>query len=197
MAKARVYVRDNLGRFASTGATARGARLKTASGAKRKGGESMKAKGAVRVGTVGKAGQKGSAPKLKPQEKGSVRKNPASLDFDTLKRRYDRTRPENGGLSNNVDDRDRSGYSQTGRTKLLNSMSTRARALKVYRQEASRPLHELSSETVRAPYGRFSVVKNPAPAKAFPSAAPGRTKKGELAARAARTAAKASKKRRR
>jgi membrane-bound lytic murein transglycosylase len=116
---------------------------------------------------------------------------PAQTDFATLQRRWNRTKPENGGLSNNIDDR-RGGMGPAFQRRLLNTMSARQRALSVYRQQAARPLNELSANTTRAPFGRFSVVKNPAPAKAFPSQALGRSKKGELAARAARTAAKAN-----
>jgi hypothetical protein len=123
------------------------------------------------------------------------RRVPAQTDFATLQRRWNRTKPENGGLSNNIDDR-RGGMGPAFQRRLLNTMSARQRALSVYRQQAARPLNELSANTTRAPFGRFSVVKNPAPAKAFPSQALGRSKKGELAARAARTAAKARRRRR-
>lgn len=67
----RKYVRDNRGRFSSTGATARGGRLATASGNKRKGrtakAASAKASGAIKgkikrdPGAAGKIGQGKSA----------------------------------------------------------------------------------------------------------------------------------------
>lgn len=123
----------------------------------------------------------------------NYRRVPTQTDFATLKRRWDRTRPENGGLTNNIDDR-RGGMGPEFQRRLLNTMSTRKRALSVYRRQSSRPLGELSSDLVRAPFGRFSVVKNPAPAKAFPSQALGRSRKGEEAARAARKAAKSANK---
>lgn len=59
---ARRYARDNRGRFASSGsgATARGGRLRTAAGNKRK-TQTMQAKG-DRAGTIGKP--KGDEPRL-------------------------------------------------------------------------------------------------------------------------------------
>ncbi len=103
-------------------------------------------------------------------------------NFDAMKRRYDRTRATNQGLTFDV----------TDRPKRLSTQSylTRQRALSVYRKQASRPLGELTRDQLRAPAGRFSIVSNPAPARAFPSQAPGRTKAGEASARAARQAAK-------
>jgi hypothetical protein len=64
---ARKYTRDNRGRFASTGATARGGRLKTASGGKRE-RQTMKAekpKGSLRGGaaTPAKPESRSTAPK--------------------------------------------------------------------------------------------------------------------------------------
>jgi len=65
----RRYVRDNRGRFASTGATARGGRLKTASGKKRE-TQTMKASGGGVAGTIGKP--KGLKPgTIKPKPKAS------------------------------------------------------------------------------------------------------------------------------
>lgn len=66
----RRYVRDNRGRFASTGATARGGRLKTAGGNKRE-TQTIQAAGA-RAGTIGKPrGLKPGAikPKAAPRSK--------------------------------------------------------------------------------------------------------------------------------
>lgn len=60
---ARRYTRDNRGRFASVGATARGGRLRTASGKKRE-TQTAKIKGGAASGTIGKAN--GSRPKVKP-----------------------------------------------------------------------------------------------------------------------------------
>lgn len=114
--------------------------------------------------------------------------SPTINDFDGLKRRYDRTRPTNGGLGNDVSDRPRSWGSNR---KQLTAGLTRKRALGVYRSQASRPLGELTADRVRAPFGRFSTVSNPAPAKAFPSQAPGRTKTAETRAREWRKEAKA------
>jgi len=112
-----------------------------------------------------------------------------SNDFDNMRRRVVRTRMTNGGLTFNTDDRPTRG------NKRLNSGLNRARAFKTYRQQGGRPLNELTGDKLRAPYGRFSTMSNPAPAKSFPSQAPGRTKAGELVAREARKAAKTNKRR--
>lgn len=74
----RRYVRDNRGRFASTGATSRGGRLKTASGKKRK-TQTMKASGGV-PGTIGKPkglkpGTVKPKPKASTQQKGKIKGN--------------------------------------------------------------------------------------------------------------------------
>jgi len=109
-------------------------------------------------------------------------------DFDSMRRRVVRTRMTNSGLTFNTDDRPARGY------KRLNSGLNRARAFKTYRQQGGRPLNELTGDRLRAPYGRFSTVRNPAPARSFPSQAPGRTKAGELVAREGRKARSAKKK---
>lgn len=63
---ARKYSRDNRGRFASVGATARGGRLRTASGKKRE-TQTAKIKGGAASGTIGKPkGLKPGAIKAKP-----------------------------------------------------------------------------------------------------------------------------------
>lgn len=63
----RRYVRDNRGRFATTGATARGGRLKTASGKKRE-TQTMKVSGAKAAGTISKPkGLKPGTIKAKPR----------------------------------------------------------------------------------------------------------------------------------
>lgn len=112
-----------------------------------------------------------------------------SNDFDNMRRRVVRTRMTNGGLTFNTDDRPKQGY------KNITAALNRARAFKTYSQQGGRPLNELTGDKLRAPYGRFSTIKNPAPAKAFPSQAPGRTKAGELVAREARKAAKTNRRR--
>lgn len=76
---ARKYVRDNRGRFASSGATARGGRLKTASGNKRA-TQTMQAKGG-RAGTIGKPkGLKPGAIKPKPAAKPAARSRAAAVN---------------------------------------------------------------------------------------------------------------------
>lgn len=60
---ARRYVRDNKGRFASVGATARGGRLRTAAGNKRK-AQTMKIEGKKPAGTIGK--NRSAKPAAKP-----------------------------------------------------------------------------------------------------------------------------------
>ena len=78
----RSYARDNRGRFASTGATARGGRLKTASGNKRA-RQTMQAEGGPR-GTIGKP--KG----LKPSAAKPAASNRLEFDRAAALRRYDR-----------------------------------------------------------------------------------------------------------
>lgn len=76
---ARKYARDNRGRFASTGsgATARGGRLKTASGNKRQ-SQTMQAKGGPK-GTIGKPkGLKPGALKAKPAAKPAAKAGEAA-----------------------------------------------------------------------------------------------------------------------
>jgi hypothetical protein len=153
-------------------------------------------KGGGMAGTIAKpAGLKPrpAKPAAKPaQGKAAAKaaKVPAN-SFDTQKRRIDRTRFENSGLTFNTDDRP----GRFGSRKNLMAGINRKRAFGIYRAQAARPLSELSTSTTRAPFGKFSTVKNPAPAKAFPSQAPGRTKKAELAAREYRKAAKGKGKR--
>ena len=146
-------------------------------------------KGGGISGTIAKP--KAAKPAAPAQAKAAPKaaKVPAN-SFDTQKRRIDRTRFENSGLTFNTDDRP----GRFGSTKNLVAGLNRKRAFGVYRAQAARPLGELSTATTRAPFGRFSTVKNPAPAKAFPSQAPGRTKKAELAAREYRKAAKGKRK---
>ena len=107
--------------------------------------------------------------------------------FNAMKRRYDRTKFENSGLTFNTSDRPKG-------TKQLVTGINRKRAFGIYRAQAARPLNELTQQVARAPFGKFSTVKNPAPAKAFPSQAPGRTKAAEAKAREYRKAAKRPKK---
>jgi hypothetical protein len=72
--KRRTYARDNRGRFASTGATARGGRLKTAAGNKRKTVTARMAP-AKAAGTIGKRkGLKASAKTVKQKQKPNVNK---------------------------------------------------------------------------------------------------------------------------
>lgn len=71
---ARRYTRDNRGRFASVGATARGGRLATASGKKRE-TQMAKIKGGAASGTIGKPkGLKPGAIKAKPAAKSAARR---------------------------------------------------------------------------------------------------------------------------
>lgn len=75
---ARKYTRDNRGRFASVGATARGGRLTTASGKKRE-TQTAKIKGGGASGTIGKPkGLKPGAIKAKPAAKPAAAKPGAS-----------------------------------------------------------------------------------------------------------------------
>lgn len=217
---ARTYKRDSRGRFAGGGGSSSGGKRSGSSKASSGGGRkrnksfvtttgSFLTRGRAKVAqakrtkafsskaTAGRSAKEAYKAASGAKRKGAkARKISPQTDFATLKRRYDRTRPQSSGLTNNVDDR-RGGMGPAYTRRLLNSMGTRARATKTYSAMAARPLSELKVATVRAPYGRFSTVKNPAPARSFPSQAVGRTKKGELVARAARSAAKASKSRKR
>lgn len=65
----RRYARDARGRFSSTGATARGGRLSTASG-KRRATVTAKAKGQAPAGTIGRRGGKPSKPSMPPAPAG-------------------------------------------------------------------------------------------------------------------------------
>lgn len=83
---ARRYVRDNRGRFASVGATARGGRLRTAAGNKRA-TQTQQLSGGKPSGTIGKP--KG----LKPQDTGKLKKGIA----------YSRMRATNAKIANRPD----------------------------------------------------------------------------------------------
>lgn len=219
MLVARTYKRDARGRFAGGGGISsggkRGGTSKGRSGGRKRNkafvtttgtfltrgkaklAQARRTKAFSSKATVGRSAKEAWKAASGAARKGAkARKISSQIDFATLKRRYDRTRPQSSGLTNNVDDR-RGGMGPAFTRRLLNSMGTRARATKTYSTMAARPLSELKSATVRAPYGRFSTVKSPAPARSFPSQAVGRTKKGELVARAARAAAKSSKSRKR
>ena len=136
----------------------------------------------------GKRGGKSTAP-AGSSVVAAKRVSTPSNDFDNMRRRVGRTRMTNGGLTFDTSDRPKQGY------KNLTAALNRARAFSTYRQQGGRPLGELTGDKLRAPYGRFSTIKNPAPAKSFPSQAPGRTKAGELVAREARKAAKTNRRR--
>ena len=63
---ARRYVRDNRGRFAAVGATARGGRLRTASG-KQRGTQTARISGGRAAGTVTRSGARRTAAAAKPR----------------------------------------------------------------------------------------------------------------------------------
>jgi hypothetical protein len=76
---AKKYTRDNRGRFASTGATARGGRLRTASGNKRK-TETMMAAGAGGAGVMKGAVKRDLGAMAKRQGASSQRQTSVKLD---------------------------------------------------------------------------------------------------------------------
>jgi hypothetical protein len=119
---ARRYSRDNNGRFASagSGATARGGRLKTASGNKRATQTSRMA-AAPRAGTVGKGG-KAKGPKVAkpvaPAAKPAAAKQRARIDGDAFAARMKRA----GGTSL------RRGINESDRENALSGAQRRATA---------------------------------------------------------------------
>jgi hypothetical protein len=158
----RRYVRDNKGRFASTGATARGGRLRTEAGNKRA-TRTMQAEGGPR-GTIGKP--KGLKPgAIQPK---SAAANPAP------KRSSGRRRPTAAESR------------AAGLTPISELRARRAAAQPVssLRQRQSKVTGYRNQEVVQnhgkqpAPFGRYSTIKKPAPEGSFPQMAPGRTGTG-------------------
>lgn len=157
---ARKYARDNRGRFASAGATARGGRLKTASGNKRD-GQTIQAKGGPK-GTVGKP--KG----LKP---GAIKSKATAAPAPKPKGRRRPTAAESraNGLTPISEIRARraaaGAAADASRTRRVQSNMTRDRGRQVVSAQGKQ----------RAPFGRYSTIKNPAVEGSFPQMAPGRS----------------------
>jgi hypothetical protein len=153
---ARRYARDNRGRFASRGggATARGGRLKTASGKKRA-TQTMQASAAPK-GTIGKPkGLKPGAIKAKSARGG--------------RRRPTATESKAAGLTPISEIKARraavGAANDATRLRRVQSNMSRNRAKQVL----------ATSGKQRAPFGRFSTIKNPAQEGSFPQMAPGRS----------------------
>lgn len=158
---ARRYTRDNRGRFSSTGATARGGRLATASGKKR--ATQTKTIAAVKpAGTVGKP--KGLKPgAIKPKAAATTPKQ------SSRRRRPTAEQSRAAGLTPISDIRARQAAQNAARdasrTRRMQSNMSRARGQQVASTQGKQ----------RAPFGRYSTIKNPAAEGSFPQMAPGRT----------------------
>lgn len=123
---------------------------------------------------------------------GSVKRVPGSTSND-IGSRARRTKFPTRSITPDVSDREP--------RKKSAAAITRKRARDVYGNQLLKGTgrdgaFNLDMSIVRAPFGRFSTVSNPAPAKSFPSQAPLRTKKGEQVARKGRASAAARRKRR-
>lgn len=173
---ARSYARDNRGRFSSTGATARGGRLRTAAGNKRA-TQTTKLSGGKPAGTVGKS--KG----LKP---GAIKPKAAATTPRQSSRRRRPTAEESraAGLTPISDIRARQAAQNAARdasrTRRVQSNMSRARGQQVASTQGKQ----------RAPFGRYSTIKNPAAEGSFPQMAPGRSGLGMAQAAKGRAAKK-------
>lgn len=155
---ARKYSRDNRGRFASAGATARGGRLRTAAGNKR---ATVKGKigGAVPSGTI-RPGRRSAKP---------VAAAPAPKPSSGRRRRPTAAESRANGLMPISEIRARqaaaNAAADVSRTRRVQSNMTRARGQQVASNQGKQ----------RAPFGRYSTIKNPAAEGTFPQMAPGRS----------------------
>ena len=169
---ARKYARDNRGRFASAGATARGGRLKTAGGNKRA-TQTKAIAGGKPGGTIGKNRAAKPAAASVPASKPATRsrKKPTAAESRAK------------GLMPISEIRARQAAvgaaADATRTRRVQSNISRNRAQQVI----------ASSGKQRAPYGRYSTIKNPAQEGSFPQMAPGRSGIGMAQAAKGRTAA--------
>lgn len=168
---ARRYARDNRGRFSSTGATARGGRLATASG-KRRATQTKAIAAGKPAGTVGKPkGLKPGAIKAKPQVSSAAAPKPAATTPKQSSRRRRPTADQSraAGLTPISDIRARqaaqSAARDASRTRRVQSNMSRARGQQVASTQGKQ----------RAPFGRYSTIKNPAAEGSFPQMAPGRS----------------------
>lgn len=181
---ARRYARDNRGRFApkGSGATARGGRLKTASGKKRE-SQTMQASAAPK-GTIGKP--RG----LKPAAATPMTTAAAASKRPSKRRRPTANESRAKGLMPISDIRARraaaSAASQSANAssyqRRLQSERTKAKAAE-YQAMTNKP-------------GRFSTIRNPAPEGSFPFTVTGSTWQGRQNAAQGRAARDAAPKRR-
>ena len=157
----RRYVRDNRGRFAAVGATARGGRLRTAAGNKRA-TQTAKLSGDKASGTISKP---------KGLEPGAIKAKPAATTPKQSSRRHRPTADQSraAGLTPISDIRARQAAQaaarDASRTRRVQSNMSRARGQQVASTQGKQ----------RAPFGRYSTIKNPAAEGSFPQMAPGRS----------------------
>lgn len=174
---ARRYVRDNRGRFASVGATARGGRLRTAAGNKRA-TQTQQLRGGKPSGTIGKP--KGLKPGVASQQP-----EPFAIKQPSNRRRRPTAEQSRAaGLTPIADIRAKQAAAaaarDASRTRRVQSNMTRARGQQVASTQGKQ----------RAPFGRYSTIKNPAAEGSFPQMAPGRTGQGVAQAAKGRAAKK-------
>lgn len=157
--------RDNAGRITSqggNGATARGGRLATASGKKRA-AQTERLAGGRPAGTIGKP--KGLKPgAIKPKATA-----PAPKQSSGRRRRPTAAESRANGLTPISEIRARQAAAgaarDASRTRRVQSNMTRARGQQVASTQGRQ----------RAPFGRYSTIKNPAAEGSFPQMAPGRS----------------------
>jgi len=152
----RRYVRDNRGRFASVGATARGGRLATASGNKRA-TQTERLAGGKPAGIISKQAKATAKPAAtSPKQSSGRRRRPTAAESRAK------------GLTPISEIRERQSAAgaarDASRTRRVQSNMTRARGQQVASQGKQ-----------RAPFGRYSTIKNPAAEGSFPQMAPGRS----------------------
>ena len=168
----RRYVRDNRGRFASTGATSRGGRLKTASGKKRE-TQTMKASGGGVAGTIGKP--KG----LKP---GTIKPKPQASSKPRRTRKPTAAESRAKGLTPISEIKARRD-AQAKAAQAANQSSYQRR----YQSQRTRA----AADAYRKAGGKgqkFSTIKNPAPEGSAPFSVTGSTFQGRKNAAAGRAA---------
>jgi hypothetical protein len=152
----RRYVRDNRGRFATMGATARGGRLATASGNKRA-TQTERLAGGKPAGIISKQAKATAKPAApSPKQSSGRRRRPTAAESRAK------------GLTPISEIRERQSAAgaarDASRTRRVQSNMTRARGQQVASQGKQ-----------RAPFGRYSTIKNPAAEGSFPQMAPGRS----------------------
>jgi hypothetical protein len=172
MARRRRYVRDNRGRFASTGATARGGRLKTASGKKRE-TQTMKTSGGGVAGTIGKP--KG----LKP---GTIKPKPQVSSKPRRTRKPTAAESRAKGLTP---------ISEIKARRDAQAKAAQAANQSSYQRRYQSQRTKVAADAYRKAGGKrqkFSTIKNPAPEGSAPFKVTGSTYQGRKNAAAGRAA---------